>query len=89
MKTNIQFRIRKSKNLQLNFIFYVIRWGGPFDGVLPNLTYLNLAHNELYDIPSTLLATFPMLDTLDLTGNQFIHYYPEFTSKIKAGLDMR
>ena len=79
----------KSKNPPLNFISNVIRWGGPFDGVLPNLTYLSLAHNQLYDIPSSLLATFPRLKTLDLTVNQFIHYYPEFTSKIKAGLDMR
>ena len=43
------------------------RWGGPLDGVLPNLTYLSLAHNSLYSIPASLLATFPSLATLDLT----------------------
>lgn len=67
----------------------IFRWGGEYDGVLPNLTFLSLAHNALYDIPAELLARFPNLDTLDLTGNQFIHYYPEFTTNIKSGLDMR
>jgi len=65
------------------------RWGGPLDGVLPNLTYLSLAHNSLYSIPASLLATFPSLATLDLTGNDLIHYYPEFTAAIKSGLDLR
>ena len=67
----------------------LFRWGGDYDGVLPNLTYFNLAHNKLYNIPATLISSFPMLRTLDLTGNQFIHYYPEFTSNIKSGLDLR
>ena len=67
----------------------IIRWGGEYDGVLPNLTFFSLAHNALYDIPAGLLARFPALATLDLTGNQFIHYYPEFTQNIKSGLDMR
>jgi len=57
--------------------------------VLPNLTFFSLAHNALYDIPAALIARFPALATLDLTGNQFIHYYPEFTQNIKSGLDMR
>jgi len=65
------------------------RWGGPFNGVLNNLTYLSLAHNSLYSIPSKLIAQFPMLKTLDLSGNDLIHYYSEFTSKIKAGMDLR
>ena len=57
--------------------------------MLPNLTFFSLAHNALYDIPSDLISRFPALATLDLTGNQFIHYYPEFTQNIKSGLDMR
>ena len=57
--------------------------------MLPNLTFFSLAHNALYDIPADLIARFPALATLDLTGNQFIHYYPEFTQNIKSGLDMR
>eukprot|EP00092_Neocalanus_flemingeri_P025507 GFUD01027655.1.p1 GENE.GFUD01027655.1~~GFUD01027655.1.p1 ORF type:complete len:1068 (-),score=163.25 GFUD01027655.1:152-3355(-) len=65
------------------------RWGGPFNGVLNNLTYFSLAHNDLYSIPSKLIAQFPVLKTLDLTGNDLIHYYPEFTAKIKSGLDLR
>ena len=44
------------------------RWGGEYEGVLPNLTYLSLAHNQLYDIPAKLLSSFPSLRTLDLTG---------------------
>jgi len=65
------------------------RWGGPFNGVLNNLTYFSLAHNDLYSIPSKLIAEFPMLKTLDLSGNDLIHYYSEFTSKIKSGMDLR
>ena len=69
------------------YLFY--RWGGEYDGVLPNLTHFSLAHNKLYDIPAELIARFPALATLDLTGNQFIHYYPVFTQGIKSGLDLR
>jgi len=65
------------------------RWGGQFNGVLKNLTYFSLAYNDLYSIPSKLIAKFPMLKTLDLRGNDLIHYYPEFTSKIKSGMDLR
>lgn len=64
------------------------RWGGPFNGVLNNLTYFSLAHNDLYSIPSKLIAEFPMLKTLDLSGNDLIHYYSEFTAKVKSGMDL-
>ena len=65
------------------------RWGGPLGGVLPNLTYLSLASNKLYSVPSKLLGRFPKLRTLDLTNNDLIHYYPEFTPMVKQGLDLR
>merc|ERR1719334_683592 len=65
------------------------RWGGPNGGVLQNLSYFSLASNNLYNIPSKLLSRFPKLRTLDLTNNDLIHYYPEFTSRIKEGLDLR
>ena len=52
--------------------------------MLPNLTHLSLAHNQLYALPAALLASFPALATLDITGNQLIHYYPVFTPNIKV-----
>lgn len=65
------------------------RWGGPYSGILPNLTYFSLAHNNLYSIPANLLAQFPKLTTLDLAHNDLLHYYPDFTSRVKEGLDLK
>jgi len=61
------------------------RWGG----VLKNLTYLNLAFNDLYNIPAKYLTQFKSLKTLDVRGNDLIHYYPVFTKSITTGLDLR
>ncbi|XP_023321247.1 chaoptin [Eurytemora carolleeae] len=61
------------------------RWGG----ILKNLTYLSLAYNSLYNIPAAHLAQFESLKTLDVEGNDLIHYFPVFSAPIKAGLDVR
>jgi len=61
------------------------RWGG----VLPALKYLNVAYNNLYNIPAKHLEKFESLGTLDVRGNDLIHFYPGLIKKIKAGLDLR
>jgi len=61
------------------------RWGAP----LRNLTFLSLAHNKLYNIPSKYFAKFTNLKVLDVRGNDLIHFYPVFSKLIIGGLDVR
>merc|ERR1719285_1180222 len=63
----------------------VDRWGAP----LKNLSYLNLAYNQLYNLPSSYFSQFDALKSLDVRGNNLLHFYPVFTKKIISGLDIR
>ena len=57
-------------------------------GHLPNLTELELDHNQFTTLPTDALVKHKNLKKLNVGFNKIIRYDPEFTEQIKTGLEI-